>query len=96
MEIKSTDIRNRSTDGGNHSTTGSAESIRHMGDQEEHFTHSSVSAANPGKVSVRPEIDYSYKGEAGITGGTCNCKGSDAAHENMDKDTNWSKCGAGR
>ena len=96
MEIKSTMIKNRSTDGGNHSTTGADESIKHGGDQEEHFTRSRVSAANPSKVAVKPELDYAYKGEKGITGGTCNCEGSDAAHECMDKDPNWSKAGAGR
>ena len=55
-----------------------------------------MSAANPGKVSVKPELDYAYRGAKGITGGTCNCEGSDAAHECMDKDPNWSKAGAGR
>lgn len=96
MEIKSTMIHNRSTGGGNHSTTGSDESISHGGDQEEHFTRQSVAKGNPGKFAIKPEIDYSYKGEKGITGGTCNCEGSDAAHECMDKDPNWSKAGAGR
>jgi hypothetical protein len=96
MEIKSTMIRNRSTQGGNHSTTGSNESIRHSGDQEEHFTGSRVAAGNPGKMAIKPEIDYAYKGAKGDTGGTCKFDGSDAARECMDKDPNYSKAGAAR
>lgn len=81
MEIKSTGIKNRSTGGGNHSTTGSDESIKHDGDQEEHFTRAKISAANPGKVAVKPELDYAYKGAKGVTGGMAHLKANDAACE---------------
>ena len=58
VNIKSTMIKNRSTDGGNHSTEGSDESIKHEGDQEEHFTRTSVARGNPGKFAVKPELPY--------------------------------------
>lgn len=96
MDIKSTMIRNRSTDGGNHSTTGSNESIKHEDGPDRTFTNHSVARGNPGKVAVKPEIDYSYKGAKGDTGGSCNLGCNDAACEKEDKDPNWSKAGAGR
>ena len=58
VKIQSTLISNKSTDGGNHSTEGADESIKHEGDQEERFTRSSVPAGNPGKFAVKPELPY--------------------------------------
>jgi|GEM_PF-4143579 len=51
-------ISNKSTQGGNHSTEGSDESIKHEGDQEERFTRHSVAKGNPGKFAVKPELPY--------------------------------------
>jgi hypothetical protein len=96
MEIKSTMIKNRSTDGGNHSTTGANESIKHSGDQEEHFTDSRVASGNPGKFAVKPELPYdnndaSCAVEAGkrYNGAPMGAfKASDAAHEVEDRHPN--------
>lgn len=85
MKIKSTMISNKSTDGGNHSTEGSDESIRHMGDQDDHY--SGKKAMGPPSESVgtndgrefQPSWDGGGSGIETIKGAAF--RGSDAAHE---------------
>ena len=87
MEIKSTMIKNRSTDGGNHSSTGSDESIRHMGDQEEHFGRTSVGGVPSVAVGKGRQEFPLEPNVPGIPGGN-GCTGfraSDAAHEPVNK-----------
>ena len=86
MDIKSTGIKNMSTGGGNHSSTGTDESIKHTGDQEAKYVTEKVAQGNPGKFAITPELAYEPKGNNGVTavkGG--NFMGSDAAHETMCK-----------
>jgi len=88
VKIKSTGISNKSTGGGNHSSTGSDESIKHDGDQEEKFTRMSVPKGNPGKVAIKPEWSYDNDGSKGLESGQVGktgFKGQDAAHETICK-----------
>lgn len=98
MQLQSTDIRVKSSDGDNRSTTGADESIKHEGDQEEHFTRSSV--GGPPSMSVGKGVqEFALEPKvSGIEGGNgiAKLKCNDAACQVETKDTNWNKCGAGR
>lgn len=81
MKIKSTSISVKSTHGVNKSTEGSDQSIRHSDSNK----HPSVKAGNPGKVAIKPELNYEPKNK-GITGGRGkNAPCNDAAYEKMVK-----------
>ena len=89
MKIQSTGISNKSTDGSNHSSTGSDESVRNMGDPDDKFggmKPMGVPAQSVGKndgKEFQPSWDHSGKGISEIKGGAF--RGSDAAHEDMCK-----------
>lgn len=67
MDIKSTMIKNRSTDGANHSTPPSNQRIAHT---DSPIKHPVAPRGNPGKIAIRPEVAYDNKpGAKGIPGG---------------------------
>lgn len=85
MKIKSMGISNKSTDGGNHSSEGSDESIRHESDPESLMARRSPMGPpgecvgkNDGK-EFQPSWDGGSAGIERVTGGSF--RGSDAAHE---------------
>ena len=81
MDIKSTLIKNRSTQGGNHSTTGSDESIKHSDGPDHTFTSHKVAgqpAQNVGKAKV--EWKYDHIGEKGAPKGITSHNGPTFIH----------------
>ena len=58
VKIQSTMVANKSTDGGNHSSTGSNESIKHDIAPQHHVT---APKGNPGKHAIKPELPYDTK-----------------------------------
>lgn len=55
MDIKSTLVKNRSTDGKNHSSAGSNERIAHTTSP---IRHPVAPRGNPGKIAISPELPY--------------------------------------
>lgn len=87
MKIKSTGISNKSTGGGNPSSEGVSESIKHAGDQEEHFGRMSAGGV-PSESVGRGVQEYPLEPKSsGVTGGNGggDFQPVDAAHERVCK-----------